>query len=263
MEWHGNTPDISNIRSRRAGLDTIVVLVYRPQQQLVDAMAALSAGARVRASKQYGWSRLIIEEPSCEALELLDQQVPATEIMVQVVELSLDFECIDAATSSQLIHWLGQHIVQPYGRDRQINYKGTRYCSRRRWRGQGLKTYIRPKERSVVRLEWTISSTTTTRAMGIERPSDVMAIDHRAFWAKRLRLRRIDRRALRRQYRRHHPHLSDQQVGKAVELWLKAFQNGEASDPAAQDAVIGLRDQRWVNQRTSIPTIPNEHLLPG
>lgn len=263
MVWHGSTPDISNIRKKSSMIDTIVVLVYRPDQRLIDAMAALSAGARVRPSKYYGWSRLLIEEPSYAAMEILQEQVPTTKLKLQVIELSLDFECVDAATSSQIIHWLGQHVVQPYGRDRLVNFKGTRYCSRRRWRGQGLKAYIQPKERSVVRLEWTIRSVRTLRAMGIERPSDVISIDLRAFWARRLKLRQIDRRALRRQYQRHHPHLSDQQVGRAVELWLRTLQNGEASEPAAQDAVIGLRDQWWVNQRTAIPTIPNELLLPG
>jgi len=226
-------------------------------------MAVLSAGVRVRASKYYGWSRLVIEEPSTEALQILEEQVPATEIKVQVIELSLDFECFNAASTSLTIQWLGQHVVQPYGRDRLINFKGTRYCSRRRWRGQGLKAYIRPQERSVVRLEWTIRSVTTLRAMGIERPKDVISIDLRAFWARRLKLKQIDRRALLRQFRRHHKHLSEKQARRAIELWFRALQNGEDREPAAQDAVIGLRDQRWVNQRTAIPTIPNEPLLPG
>ena len=153
--------------------------------------------------------RLTIYQPTDEALHWLESHEVRNDVHMTRAEVSLDW-VFDKEHDKQLsFEFACRYLVKSHHRDQGIRFVGedgkvTRYTGPRS-APNVLSAYADRHckvtgEIYCMHLEWRMQGSAALRQSGIHSFRDLNNLDPRQFWAKRLKLRDIDSRALGRMY---------------------------------------------------------------
>lgn len=148
------------------------------------------------------WQRgFHLRRPSDQALEVLAKHVN----LVSRLDVALDLTTGPTSAAGWLHHYLNTRLVLPYRARAGVRMNGgTTYFAREAARNN-LVIYsdahsARKTEdgHTCCHLEWRVRTARALAPIGIRTVQDVLNLDYRKFWRKRLRLREADDQDLRR-----------------------------------------------------------------
>jgi hypothetical protein len=226
---HREARDVTHIEDRAQSIKPIAIRAYIDKSQVwLERPLTAKQQAWMRAQCGPGGlhvhngcarfapmltQRLQLRQPALAALEMLAQRDDAYP---NILEVALDwiFASEEEREHAQRLYY--RHAVKPYHRGTVRYYQQTRYSDAQ---GRATNSAAYPEEYcritgelNVLHIEWRITGKAALQRAGLAQLSDIIAINQRPFWSKRLRLADINaemlgRRANNRQTkgRRRHP----------------------------------------------------------
>jgi hypothetical protein len=147
--------------------------------------------------------RGFLYEPTDEVLQWVSNP---PDVYLNYVELALDWIFDDKVGRDEADELVARYHVKKYHRDPRIRFfKRTRYTDRRSAPNNfvmyGDKPCRTTGELYCLHLEWRMRRHQNLKRIGIVNVADLLKLDHRAFWEKRLLLATFDLRKLGRMHR--------------------------------------------------------------
>ena len=155
-----------------------------------------------RGQPEYG-QRLQLRQPSRSALHSFRAR---GDVLINRLELALDWTFDDHLQRDEASDLVGCYLVKRWhGRQQLGNCEGTLYTSRRLSVPTNLVVYAdRPcritGEVNCVHVEWRTLGVRNLRRCGLATIDELLRLDHRSFWQRRLVLRAVNFAALGRHY---------------------------------------------------------------
>lgn len=145
--------------------------------------------------------QILIHQPSHEAIQFLtglfEEQTPAR---ITRLDIALDFCSDTIGNARRLQRYFWKHLFKGWHRPVHgieaigLSEEVTDYIGYRNWRSKIVGYSDRPSKVSgfpCYHLEWRFQSHKAIIALGISSIDDLLFFNHRAFWARRLRLYEI------------------------------------------------------------------------
>jgi hypothetical protein len=151
--------------------------------------------------------RVVLSQPSCEALTLLARIAETTPVLVNKLEVACEYGFATLRDAVAFDEFLVGHLVLPRRASRApIAYGSTFYPDPRRWRQVAWAVY--PARRGkmsdgpAVRAELRALGARWVRRLGVRRPTDLVALDPANLVRRWMQLERVDVPALGRKVNR-------------------------------------------------------------
>ena len=279
-------PKIGKIEGRWPFIDKIQVWLADPltREQLSELR---SRCAHVHSRRElmpfHGqWRhRLQLCQPDDDALALLDSFAHGRR-MVNYVEVALDLTTASRRDADDLAERLSRTWIKPWrGKQVVARVGNTLYgAQNRRIRNQAVM-YADQHSKATgevycVHLEWRITGADAVRAVGLSQLRDLIELDFREFWSKRLQLRHIDIGKLGRAFRRTRrrkpwvvewwpSHVVDMDQRAGMIIARAAQRSGDDDQPArpVMCAQTILDYCKNVNIKQAVIRLENDNFLPG
>jgi hypothetical protein len=169
--------------------------------------------------------RITLFQPTNEALQSLVTRDPH----MTYVEISLDWIFSSRSDKDDAVEFLWKHLVKKNHRDQQVRFVGkddkiTRYSGPRSAPNVIVVYADKPSKVTgqdhCVHIDWRINSGAALRRAGIHSLRDLLDLNYRQFWRKRLKICSLNLRALGRM------HLNRNNSVKRRGPWVQYFCNG-------------------------------------
>lgn len=184
------------VTARHAYLDTVKLYLNRYVDDVELACLALRAGSiiRLEAMLHQSWwpAGLLVHQPTTELLRYVANAF--THHIVSRVDASLDLTTMSREDSACLMHFIEGHLVQRRRAKKQpvLRYITTIYYARAKARNN-IAMYAdcasKVNGSPCFHMDWRITKASAVRAAGIHSVDDLLRLDLRSFWEKRLLLR--------------------------------------------------------------------------
>ena len=202
--------------------------------------------------------RLQLHQPTSAAIEMLARR---DGVHVNYLEVALKWTFDHQWENDAASAYLDRYMVKNYQRGKVRYVQTTRYTGPREAPNNLVNYNNRPSkttgEVDCLKLEWRITGVAALRRAGLTSLDDILRIDHREFWARRLKLFDIDTVALGRRYsnwisksRRRGPCDMDGSLGASILHINRTVQ-----------VVLGTFRQRF-DVRACLRPLSVTHLLP-
>jgi hypothetical protein len=147
-----------------------------------------------------------IQIPTPQTIHFLDwmSNTGDQEIFVNEVHLALDVRFDGHLHAVHVGNWLKDHAIKSHKRKNETHdFLTTRYFDEPKWGSAQMTIYIDKESRqncqwSCAHMEQRVKGKQCVRRLGINCLYDLMTFDFQEYWSRNLRLRKINRRTLRR-----------------------------------------------------------------
>jgi hypothetical protein len=217
-----------------------------------------------------------MHQPTTEILRYLSGGFDAH--VITRFDVALDLVTRTFGEAEALHNYIERRLVQPRRSPSGVKrFKSTVYYARASARNNIVIYSDKPSKidgRPCCHIEWRIGRGAAVRAAGVDSAADIVALDHRAFWAKRLVLRDLPAGGMLTRLGRQ---LRGNSAGKSrprkvrlgsgvyydrdaavASVWLRATATAEVGW-TVQEAL----DQRGTQWAKYFPRLPISWMLPG
>lgn len=221
---------------------------------------------------------LYVHQPSIEALQAL--QVSRVPWRISQVHLALDICTTDRADSDKLHRHVEQLLVptkRPSVATQHV-LDQTTYFGKGNRRGLEVVLYSDRKSKvdkqsACLHIDWRVMGSVALRKAHLREPADLLRLNHRSFWDKRLCLLRAPPedellRYRRRELQLRNPNLLGSVLAEVrlVRSTLRAAQGPHNCRPLSSDLLHLANKHKWIYGPRSLrmfATQPHTWMLPG